>query len=527
MLGLARHRGTGTGPAPPSDLPAPSALGTLRRVPYLRDLALVVGIGAITDTLLDYVLKSQAASTFSRSAQLMSFFAVINTVFGLLSLVVQAGLSRSSLRALGLAGTVAVRPATILVVASLGLLDPRMWVAILARAGHDVNTSSLFRSGYELLFTPLPEAEKRPTKAVVDVGFDKLGSLVGGAVTLLAVAFAPTQTARVLFAIAAVLCVAALAFTGRLHRGYVRTLEQSLRAGRVRLDPAEVSDDATQLTLAQTGFLDRDTLLREIEALRGRDETGGGDRLLVAITELRSGDHDRVRAVLRQRPESSAALVPHLVPLLAQDQLFVEVLRALRRVAPAVTGQLLDALLDPREDPAVRRRLPRVLKVCFTERAVHGLFLGLEDVRLDVRAQCALALASITSRNPELSPPRLDVFAAARRELSTAASGLDLDHVFTLLSLTLEREPLHIALQAMRGSDRGLRGTALEYLENVLPEDLRAALWPYLGERAPRERATRPREDVMNELLSSSAAVPLSRAELRARLPLGPPSGKS
>jgi len=332
----------------------------------------------------------------------------------------------------------------------------------------------------------------------------------------------------VLFAIAAVLCLGALAFTGRLHRGYVRTLEQSLRAGRVRLDPAEVSDDATQLTLAQTGLaLDRDTLLREIEALRGRDESGAGDRLLLTITELRSGDHDRVRAVLRRRPENSAALVPHLVPLLAQDELFVEVLRALRRVAPAVTGQLLDALLDPGENPAVRRRLPRVLKVVATRRAVHGLLLGLEDARLDVRAQCALALASITSRHPELSPSRLDVFAAVRQELSVAASGLDLDHVFTLLSLTLEREPLHIALQAMRGSDRGLRGTALEYLENVLPEDLRGALWPYLGERGARPRPTRPREAVMNELLNSSAAVPLSRAALRARLPLGPPAAKS
>ena len=154
-------------------------------MPYLRDLALVVAIGAITDSLLDYVLKSQAASAFSRGSQLMSFFAIINTVFGLLSLVVQAGLARSSLRTLGLAGTVAVRPATILVVALLGLVDPRMWAAILARAGQDINTSSLFRSGYELLFTPLPEAEKRPTKAVVDVGFDKLGSLVGGAVAAL------------------------------------------------------------------------------------------------------------------------------------------------------------------------------------------------------------------------------------------------------------------------------------------------------------------------------------------------------
>src|SRR6185503_1859243 len=105
--------------------------------------------------------------------------------------------------------------------------------------------------------------------------------------------------------------------------------------------------------------------------------------------------------------------------------------------APAVTGQLVDALLDPRQDPAVRRRVPRVLKVVGTRRAVDGLFQGLEDARLDVRAQCALALASITGRHPELSVSRTGVFAAVGREVKEAGGDLELDHVFTLLSLAL------------------------------------------------------------------------------------------
>ena len=84
---------------------------------------------------------------------------------------------------------------------------------------------------------------------------------------------------------------------------------------------------------------------------------------------------------------------------------------------------------------------------------------------------------------------------------------------------------MRVAFAALRLEGR-LRGTAIEYLENVLPEALRLALWPSLGERVPAAHTPRPREDVMNELLSSSAAVPLSRAALRARLPLGPRSGK-
>src|SRR5262249_3238287 len=156
-------------------------------------------------------------------------------------------------RALGLAGTVALRPAGVLAASVLGFVDPRLWAALVARAGHDVTTASLFRSGYELLFTPLPEAEKRATKSITDVSVDKLGTLLGGALVLASAAAAPSQAVRLLYVLSALLCAGALALTARLQRGYVATLEQNLKAGRVRLRESEVIDDATLLTLMRSG----------------------------------------------------------------------------------------------------------------------------------------------------------------------------------------------------------------------------------------------------------------------------------
>jgi hypothetical protein len=75
--------------------------------------------------------------------------------------------------------------------------------------------------------------------------------------------------------------------------------------------------------------------------------------------------------------------------------------------------------------------------------------------------------------------------------------------VFTLLALALDREPMQIAHWAVSGQDPALRGTALEYLENVLPEAVRAALWPHLGVRTRRDRSARPRQEVEKELLRS------------------------
>ena len=192
-------------------------------------------------------------------------------------------------------------------------------------------------------------------------------------------------------------------------------------------------------------------------------------------------------------------------------------LRALRRTADPATGQLLDALLDPQRDAAVRRRIPRVLRRTPTQRAADGLLLGLLDPQFGVRRQCALTLAHMTEREPKITVPRAAVFAAVVRDLEAAPQGWaeepddtgeksgagprprtpaerGLAHVFALLSLVVEREPLQIAYWAVLGEDAALRGTALEYLENVLPDDVRRALWPYVGTRpaprAPRARAS-------------------------------------
>lgn len=519
------------GDAQPASAPASGEAPRARLAsPYLRTIALAVALGAATDALLEFALKARAALVFTDGPGLMAFFAAFHTGVGLLALAFHSLLTRPTLESLGLAGTVALRPVAVAVASAAGFLDPRLWSAVLGRGCHDVLTNSLFRAGYELLYTPLAPAEKRSVKQVVDVAFDKLGALFGGAATFAAVRLFEAPD-RAVLPLAGALSLLALGLSRRLHRGYVETLEENLRAGKLRLDPAEVVDSTTRLTLAGThSSLDRSALLREIAALGGGRATETTraalapetaphrvDPLLSRIAELRSGQAVSIRAALREREALDVALVPHLVPLLARNDVFLDVLRALRRLAPRIVGQLLDSLLDPEADPAVRRRLPRVLKASPTQRAVDGLVLGLEDPSLEVRVQCALALVAL-ARSPGLHLSAETVFAAARREL-TAGTAPALDHVFTLLSLVLEREPLQLAAGALRAEDVALRGTALEYLENVLPYDVRAALWPHVG-AAPQGGKARPRHEVVAELMRSVEG--LAGRGLMRRRPLRP-----
>ena len=233
-----------------------------------------------------------------------------------------------------------------------------------------------------------------------------------------------------------------------------------------------------------------------------------------AAAVLRSGDPGRIRRVLTREAVLEPALVSLVVPLLARDELFTEAVAALRRIATRCTGQLLDVLLDPEQDPVVRRRVPRVLKAAPTQRAVDGLLAALRDERFDVRYRSAQALLRLRQRDGSLLFSAPDAFSAAQRELTLSrASPRGLEHVFGLLSLGVPGEPLAVALRAWRTDDRSLRGTALEYLQNVLPATVWSCLWPWLGSRPAATGRTL--DEMRDDLLRSTATWEMARRSKR------------
>jgi hypothetical protein len=238
-------------------------------------------------------------------------------------------------------------------------------------------------------------------------------------------------------------------------------------------------------------------------------------------------------------------LVPLVIPLLAWDLVAPLAIRSLRRVCDRHTGQLLDSLLDPDEEFSIRRRLPHVLSHAKTHRAAQGLLEGLRDRRFEVRYQCGVALAKLHERNPELPLQREAVLATVEREahvdrrvwesqrlldeqIAAASSPFSddvlrqrssrsLEHVFTMLSLVYPKEPLTIAYKGLHADDRQLRGTALEYLESILPPALKESLWPFLDERREARAVTKSREEILESLLRSHESIRIDLAEIRKR----------
>ena len=102
-------------------------------------------------------------------------------------------------------------------------------------------------------------------------------------------------------------------------------------------------------------------------------------------------------------------------------------------------------------------------------------------------------------------------------EFLRGRAGQSLAHVFTLLSLVLPATPLQIAYRGLHTTDPGLRGTALEYLEGVLPHDIRDRLWPFLDDRPRRRGDGRARDEILADLLRSNESIVLNLEELRRR----------
>jgi hypothetical protein len=78
------------------------------------------------------------------------------------------------------------------------------------------------------------------------------------------------------------------------------------------------------------------------------------------------------------------------------------------------------------------------------------------------------------------------------------------------------REAIQLADGAVVARDPFLRGVALEYLDAVLPADLRAALTPRLDSATPQKStAPRPSAHALDDLLKSKETIRLNLDEIR------------
>lgn len=523
------------------------------RTPYIRGLINLVLLATISEGLIDLVLKGRASLAMNEQGHLLRFFAYFYTAASLVTVLVQTSLSRWLLERLGPARSAAALPGGVAIASATAAAIPGLGSTIAARAVETVLSNSLFRAGYEVLFTPVPQREKRAIKSLADVGTARAGDIIAAALAqvVLLVGLEGRQ-GTVLLLMAALISTVGFFIALGLHRGYQTALARGLVSRAVQLDIRDVQDSTTRSTVLQTlGPLALSQILQIPRKSAGTGSTatlrvepdGEAAAELARIRDLHSRDAARVRRTLAGA-RVDGTLATHVIPLLAWDDVASEALGALRRGTPEVIGPLEGALLDPEVEFTIRRRIPLVLATFQDRRAVQALLGGLRDPRFEVRYRCGRGLAHLAELDATLSVPPDEAFAAVLREVQAGAgvwesrkvldrmdddswspvmdevlkerANRSLEHVFTLLALALPRQPLKIAFKGLHTTDPLLRGTALEYLETTLPPEIRKALWPYLEDNRPRRAGpTRAAEQVLNDLLDSSASIVIRLDEIR------------
>ena len=69
---------------------------------------------------------------------------------------------------------------------------------------------------------------------------------------------------------------------------------------------------------------------------------------------------------------------------------------------------------------------------------------------------------------------------------------------------------MQIALRGLESSDQHLRGTALEYLDSVLPSEIRNSLWTYLTREPSEHRPTRSENEIVEDLMRTAVSLEIT-----------------
>jgi hypothetical protein len=517
-LALGRGAPTRRADADASDR-APGWIRFDRQPPLIRDLALVIALAAMVAALADYLLKAEAVAYFGQGQHLVRFFGLFYCVTGVSAMLIQASLGRLALERLGLAGSVASHPVIVGSAAVVGFALPSPWRGLFPRGLDAIVRASTFRAGYELLYTPLAEATKRSAKSLIDVACDCVGRGAGAVLILLVVGLAPSHPFAAVNLAATLAAVGEFIVARRLRAGYTSALEGGLRRQSKDLEQA-IENSMADFTIAQSmGALDRAAVLRALGSPDAvRTTAAPADPVVAAIVEFRSGDLLRIRAALNNPPRDPL-IIGALVQLLVRDEVVRSAVSALTAFGARAAGEMVSVLIDPATSDVVRRRLPLALKFCASPIARDGLLAALETSNsFEIRLRCGRALIALTDEHRELMKPWPGALALAERELTGGAEArLVREHVFNLLALALEREPVRIAARAVTADDAYVRGTALEYLETVLPARLFAAFRPLLAAAGPPVRPRSPAE-VRADLIRAGTTMTVSLDELRQQL---------
>lgn len=257
IVSIARMQIHAIAVARPGRPPKHFVASSLRRIagtPYLRLMAALVFLAAITTQWTAFQLSVAADQRFGGDADaLTKFFGTFNFLLGAASFVLQLLLVGPALRRFGLGITILVLPLALGTGSLLILLLQTFWSVLATNALDQGLRFSLDKATYELLYLPLTPAQRTQVKNAIDIVISRVADSAGA--VLLGIAtdgflivggfgLGLRGTAAVNLGFIGVWALVA----ARLRREYVRTIQSSIH--RHRIDSEQVADGSLDRSAA-------------------------------------------------------------------------------------------------------------------------------------------------------------------------------------------------------------------------------------------------------------------------------------
>ncbi len=234
--------------------------------PYLRRVAGIVLLSALTLTLVDFLFKSAVAARVP-SDELASFFASTYLALNVLSLGAQLFAVSWLIRRLSVNRVLSILPALVVAATSVLVLGGGLLAALALKGFDGVFRHSLHRTALEVLYVPLTADVRARVKSFIDVLGQRGGQAVASLLILAAAALGESLVPGLIGVTVILLAAAWILVAATLEAHYLDLFRETLSevTTRTRLDFPEMDLESLETLLTHLNSADDSEVIAAID----------------------------------------------------------------------------------------------------------------------------------------------------------------------------------------------------------------------------------------------------------------------
>lgn len=220
--------------------------------PYLKSILVMVCAAAICSRIIEYQFKITAATTYSSSAELASFFGGYYMYLNGTTLIMQLFLTSFILQRFGILGGLIIMPLGLVVGSMSFLALANLSSIFMARLFDQAFKFSIQSASNEMLWTTIPKNKARRAKPIIDSSIKSVAEGIIGLIIYIIIANKFLEDTQIYLLSFPVIIVIILWLLNnlRIKRNYISSIEQAIN--RRHLNLKDIQFDVTDSHIIST-----------------------------------------------------------------------------------------------------------------------------------------------------------------------------------------------------------------------------------------------------------------------------------